>query len=307
MPSKDRFDVGRQLASALARYKDHRPVVLALPRGGVPVAAEVAAALDAPFDLILLRKIGLPFQPELAMGAVVDGGAPIVACNEEVIELAGIDQPTFEAVCEKELGEIDRRRKRYLGTRERTEVAARTVILIDDGIATGATVRAALRAVRLREPKLILAVPVATHQEPQRASRGCRRGRLPRRSRVLRCDRILLCRLPTSLGQGGGRFGHTVYDSCESAGTSRSDTANSVNPLATKCLCAEGEESEGNFPGCSSPARVFTGGAEAMWREPPIDEVVVTDAVPVTSVNEAGRKRLVVLQTADLFADVIRS
>ena len=94
---------------------------------------------------------------------------------------------------------------------------------------------------------------------------------------------------------------------CESAGTSRSDTANSVNPLATKCLCAEGEESEGNSPGCSSPARVFTGGAEAMWREPPIDEVVVTDAVPVTSVNEAGRERLVVLQTADLFADVIRS
>ena len=162
MPFKDRSDAGRQLASALARYKDHRPVVLALPRGGVPVAAEVAAALDAPLDLVLVRKIGVPFQPELAMGAVVDGAAPIIVRNEEIIELAGIAEPTFEAVCEKELGEIERRRKRYLGTRERIELAGRTVILIDDGIATGATTRAALRAIRLREPKrLILAVPVA--------------------------------------------------------------------------------------------------------------------------------------------------
>jgi putative phosphoribosyl transferase len=169
MPFKDRFDAGRQLASALARYKDHRPVVLALPRGGVPVAAEVAAALDAPLDLVLVRKIGVPFQPELAMGAVVDGAAPIIVRNEEVIELAGIDEPTFEAVCEKELGEIERRRKRYLGTRERIEVAGRAVILIDDGIATGATTRAALRAIRLREPKrLILAVPVAPTESLKR-------------------------------------------------------------------------------------------------------------------------------------------
>jgi putative phosphoribosyl transferase len=169
MPFKDRSDAGRQLASALARYKDHRPVVLALPRGGVPVAAEVAAALDAPLDLVLVRKIGVPFQPELAMGAVVDGAAPIIVRNEEVIELAGIDEPTFEAVCEKELGEIERRRKRYLGTRERIEVAGRAVILIDDGIATGATTRAALRAIRLREPKrLILAVPVAPTESLKR-------------------------------------------------------------------------------------------------------------------------------------------
>ena len=169
MPFKDRFDAGRQLASALARYKDHRPVVLALPRGGVPVAAEVAAALDAPLDLVLVRKIGVPFQPELAMGAVVDGAAPIIVRNEEIIELAGIDEPTFEAVCAKELGEIERRRKRYLGTRERIELAGRTVILIDDGIATGATTRAALRAIRLREPKrLILAVPVAPTESLKR-------------------------------------------------------------------------------------------------------------------------------------------
>src|SRR3974390_2771733 len=94
----DRIDAGRQLAKALARYQKHRPVWLALPRGGVPVAAEVATALDAPLDLILVRKIGVPFQPELAMGAVVDGGEPIIVRNEDVIGLAGISEAGFTAV-----------------------------------------------------------------------------------------------------------------------------------------------------------------------------------------------------------------
>jgi putative phosphoribosyl transferase len=107
---KDRADAGRRLARALASYKDEQPVVLALPRGRVPVAAEVAAALDAPLDLILVRKIGVPFQPELAMGAVVDGDEPLVVRNEEVIRLAGIDEAAFHAVCEGELAEIERRR-----------------------------------------------------------------------------------------------------------------------------------------------------------------------------------------------------
>ena len=92
MPFKDRSDAGRKLAKALASYKEQQPVILALPRGGVPVAVEVAAALNAPLDLILVRKIGVPFQPELAMGAVVDGGAPIIVRNEDVIRLAGIDE-----------------------------------------------------------------------------------------------------------------------------------------------------------------------------------------------------------------------
>ena len=92
MSFRNRSDAGRQLAKALAGYKDQRPVILALPRGGVPVAAQVAAALNAPLDLILVRKIGVPFQTELAMGAVVDGGAPIVVRNEDVIRLAGIDE-----------------------------------------------------------------------------------------------------------------------------------------------------------------------------------------------------------------------
>jgi predicted phosphoribosyltransferase len=162
MTFRDRSDAGRKLAAALARYKDRKPVVLALPRGGVPVAAEVAAALNAPLDLVLVRKIGVPFQPELAMGAVVDGGAPLVVRNEDVIRLADVDEAEFKAVCERELEEIQRRRRLYLGTRERAEIAGHTAIVVDDGIATGATTRAALRATRQRNPaKLVLAVPVA--------------------------------------------------------------------------------------------------------------------------------------------------
>jgi putative phosphoribosyl transferase len=162
MSFQDRADAGRQLARALAAYKGQQPVVLALPRGGVSVAAEVAAALDAPLDVILVRKIGVPFQPELAMGAVVDGDDPLVVRNEAVIRHAGIGEAAFQAVCDSELAEIERRRQRYLGGRERVEVAGRSAIVIDDGIATGATMRAALRATRLRKPKkLILAVPVA--------------------------------------------------------------------------------------------------------------------------------------------------
>jgi len=162
MPFANRTDAGRQLAQALARYKNRSAVVLALPRGGVPVAAEVAAALNAPLDLILVRKIGVPMQPELAMGAVVDGEKPLIVRNEDVIMLAGVDDADFKAVCDAELTEIERRRQRYLGGRECIDVAGRIVIVIDDGIATGATTRAALRATRARQPKkLILAVPVA--------------------------------------------------------------------------------------------------------------------------------------------------
>ena len=162
MPFIDRIDAGRNLAKALAPYKDQRPVVLALPRGGVPVAAEVATALDAPLDLILVRKIGVPFQPELAMGAVVEGVEPVIVRNEEVIRLTGVSEKDFNAICDQELAEIERRRKRYLGDRPHPRVAGRTVIVVDDGIATGATTRAALRAIRMRKPsKLVLAVPVA--------------------------------------------------------------------------------------------------------------------------------------------------
>lgn len=162
MPFVDRSDAGRKLAKALARYKEAKPVILALPRGGVPVGAEIAATLGAPLDVILVRKIGVPMQPELAMGAVVDGGQPVIVRNEDVIEQEGVSEAEFKAICDRELAEIERRRKRYLGDRPRVEVAGRVAIVVDDGIATGATTRAALRATRARNPrKLVLAVPVA--------------------------------------------------------------------------------------------------------------------------------------------------
>ena len=161
----DRTDAGRQLAKALARYKIQRPVVLALPRGGVPVAAEVANALDAPLDLILVRKIGVPSQPELAMGAVVDGAEPVVVRNEEVIQLTGVSESDFNAIRDEQLAEIERRRKLYLGDRPHPKLSGRIVIVVDDGIATGATTRAALHAIGKRKPaKLVLAVPVAPTQ-----------------------------------------------------------------------------------------------------------------------------------------------
>ena len=161
MTFRDRSEAGRRLAAVLAGYKDQDPVVLALPRGGVPVAAEVADALKAPLDLLLVRKIGVPTQPELAMGAVVDGANPITVRNDDVIAAAGISDDTFARVRDRELAEIARRHRDYLGDRAAAEVAGKTAIVVDDGIATGATTRAALRATRLRGPKrLVLAVPV---------------------------------------------------------------------------------------------------------------------------------------------------
>jgi predicted phosphoribosyltransferase len=158
----NRVDAGRRLATALAGYKNQHPVVLALPRGGVPVAAEVATALGAPLDLILVRKIGVPAQPELAMGAVVDGSAPIIVRNDDVIWQAGITAEAFDAVCEQQITELERRRQLYMKERRPVEIAERVALVMDDGIATGATMRAALRAMRQRRPReLVLAVPVA--------------------------------------------------------------------------------------------------------------------------------------------------
>jgi putative phosphoribosyl transferase len=158
----DRSDAGRRLAATLAHYKDAGAVVFALPRGGAPVADEIATALDAPLDLVLVRKIGVPYQPELAMGAIADGGNTIIVRNNDVIDSVGVTEAEFDAVCERESKEIERRRELYLGHRPRPEVKGQVAIVVDDGIATGATTRAALKSVRARGPKkLVLAIPVA--------------------------------------------------------------------------------------------------------------------------------------------------
>lgn len=161
-PFADRREAGRALAQVLAAKALVAPVVLALPRGGVAVAAEVASALEAPLDIVLVRKIGVPFQPELAVAAVVDGGEPEVVINEDVARLADITRAYIDAQARRELKEIARRRDVYLRGRVRVPFEGRTVIVVDDGIATGASVRVALKALRRKKPKaLILAVPVA--------------------------------------------------------------------------------------------------------------------------------------------------
>jgi putative phosphoribosyl transferase len=168
----DRTEAGRLLASRLAARRYVNPMVLALPRGGVPVAVEVARVLHAPLDLVLVRKIGVPFQPELALAAVVDGQHPELVINEEVRRMAHVSEEQLDRLKAKELAEIERRRKIYLQGRDRIPVEGATAIVIDDGVATGATVRAALKALRRGNPaRLVLAVPVAPPETVQELRR----------------------------------------------------------------------------------------------------------------------------------------
>ena len=158
----DRADAGRQLAVALERFRSARPAVLALPRGGVPVAYEVAQALDAPLDLVLVRKIGTPWQPELAIAAVVDGGRPEIVVVQDIVDKLEIPPSYIEKQAAIELEELERRRARYLADRPRVDITDRTAIVVDDGLATGATMEAALHATRRANPdRLVMAVPVA--------------------------------------------------------------------------------------------------------------------------------------------------
>jgi putative phosphoribosyl transferase len=162
MKFADRAAAGRQLAARLAHLKDRRPVVLALPRGGVAVGFEIARALGAPLDIVLVRKIGLPWQPELALGAVTDGDSPETFIDEDLAQRLDIPKRFVQEETARQLEEIERRRASYCAARPPVEIAGRTAIVVDDGIATGATMRVALRAVRLRKPAhLVLAVPVA--------------------------------------------------------------------------------------------------------------------------------------------------
>lgn len=158
----DRRQAGRLLATEVASRGYADPVVLGLPRGGVPVAAEVAGRLGAPLDVILVRKIGAPIQPELAMGAVVDGDAPEVVRNEEIIRELGVSDEEFQREAARQLKVIETRRALWAASRARVPLKDKTVIIVDDGIATGATIRASLRALKRQGPKrTVVATPVA--------------------------------------------------------------------------------------------------------------------------------------------------
>lgn len=160
-PFRDRRDAGRQLASKLASYSEPNSVVLALPRGGVPVGYEVARALEAPLDIFLVRKLGAPGHEELAMGAVASGGVSVL--NEDVVDALGIPQSIIERVTAREIEELNRRERLYRGGRPAPDIQGRTVIVVDDGLATGATMRAAIQALRLQQPaRVVVAVPIAS-------------------------------------------------------------------------------------------------------------------------------------------------
>jgi len=157
---QDRFDAGRNLAMRLSEYANRQDVViLALPRGGLPVAFEVAGALKAPLDVFLVRKLGLPGYEELAMGALASGDVRVI--NEDVVRQFKIPQHVMDAVAAEQQRELERREQMYRAGREPLNVAGKTVILIDDGLATGSTMRAAVQALRLSNAqKIVVAVPV---------------------------------------------------------------------------------------------------------------------------------------------------
>ena len=162
MVFKDRHDAGRLLAQRLLPLKGKHPVVLALPRGGVPVGFEVARALAAPLDLVLVRKIGVPENEEFALGAIAEGQPPELVIDAELAVRLKIPSGYLDEAKSAALTEIARRRHAYLGNRQPVNLTGCTAIVVDDGIATGATMRAALRATRARDPaRVILAVPVA--------------------------------------------------------------------------------------------------------------------------------------------------
>jgi predicted phosphoribosyltransferase len=160
---RDRVDAGQKLAASLRRYAGRNVLVLGIPRGGVPVAAEVARELDAELDVIVARKLGAPGQPELAIGAVTANGGRFL--NEEVIAQLGVTNEYLEKVTRSEMEEAHRREQRFRGGRPAAAVKDRTVIVVDDGLATGATMRASVRSVQKAEPaSLVVAVPAGSRE-----------------------------------------------------------------------------------------------------------------------------------------------
>ena len=159
---RDRQEAGQLLASELVGLKLREPIVLALPRGGVPVAAVIAKALGAPLDLIIVRKVGAPGNSELAVAAIVDGDPPDVVLNREIVEVYGLDNAELAALVNKERPELDRRRVAYRGNSQPVSIAGKTAILVDDGAATGTTMKVAIRALKHRSPReIVVVLPVA--------------------------------------------------------------------------------------------------------------------------------------------------
>lgn len=162
VPFRDRDDAGRQLGRAVANNYGRRDnlIVLGLPRGGVPVAARVAEALGAPLDVFIVRKLGMPGHEELAMGAIASGGVRVM--NRDVLDSMPVPQKMIDAVATREQRELERREREYRGARPPLDVRGKTVIIVDDGLATGSTMRAAVRALRRMDPQaVVVAVPVA--------------------------------------------------------------------------------------------------------------------------------------------------
>ena len=198
---QDRTDAGRALAGVLTRYRaDANAIVLALPRGGVPVGYEVATALGLPLDVLVVRKLGMPSQPELAMGAVASGGA--IVLNEDVVRYLPRGSNAVEQVKARELQELTRRENSYRGDRPALQMRGRTGILVDDGLATGATMEAAVRALRtLDAARIVVAVPVASIES---------RGRI-----AAVADEVVCLQAPpffSAVGQWYERFDQTEDD-----------------------------------------------------------------------------------------------
>jgi predicted phosphoribosyltransferase len=198
---RDRFDAGRALAARLSRYAGRNDVVvLALPRGGVPVGFEVAQALGAPLDIFLVRKLGVPGHEELAMGALASGGTRVL--NAEVVRALRIPEEVIDAVAREEGRELERRERAYRGGRPPADVRGKIVILVDDGLATGSTMRAAVAALRKQQPgRVVVAVPVGAQEtcEELRAE----------------ADEVVCARMPESffaVGQWYDDFSQTTDD-----------------------------------------------------------------------------------------------
>jgi predicted phosphoribosyltransferase len=160
---RDRLDAGQRLAQRLESFRDASPVVFAIPRGGVPVGAEIARGLDAELDVVVARKLGAPFHAELAIGAVAADGERFL--NQDIISQLGVDEAYLDQITKEQREEAERREQRFRGGRPPVKLKGRTALLVDDGLATGATMHAAARSLRKREPdRLVVAVPVGSRE-----------------------------------------------------------------------------------------------------------------------------------------------